>query len=73
MKITLIDPRYINGIIVLRRQEYADLVFVVNITSRATDKAFGDKIKCVKIFKELIESEPKAYPKHQRERRTNAS
>ena len=31
------------------------------------------QIKLVKILQELIESEPKAYPKHQRERWTNTS
>ena len=31
------------------------------------------QIKVVKILQELAETEPKAYPKHQRERRTNIS
>ena len=32
-----------------------------------------DQIKLVKILQELTESEPKAYPKHQRDRWTNTS
>ena len=31
------------------------------------------QIKLVKILQKLTESEPKAYPKHQKERRTNTS
>ena len=57
-----------------------DFTSLLNCISVTSGRCFGDndrlcamEIKLVKILQELTESEPKAYPKHQRERWTNTS
>ena len=45
----------------------------IKLVRTISGKDKGVQIKVVKILQELVESELKAYPKHQRERWTNIS